>query len=92
MLTLPTQNMDYFTHFIIRQELMAITSLPTPDPSEWAFSPMNDLIFDAHNLPVDGNASRVAERAVPDDWVRRGTVQIRDALARGMERSRAVAY
>lgn len=80
--------MDHFTHSIIRPELMAITSLPTPDPADWVFSPSNDVVFDAHNLPTDRNASRVIERGTPNEWVAKGPAQIREALSRGMERAR----
>lgn len=80
--------MDHFTHSIIRPELMAITSLPTPNPADWVFSTLNDDVFDAHDLPSVGTASGGpgVERATPDEWVARGTAQMRDALARGMER------
>jgi ion channel-forming bestrophin family protein len=79
--------MDHFTHAIIRPELMAITSLPTPDPGDWAFSSLNDVVFDAHNLPMDRNASKLIERGTPDEWVSRGSGSIREALSRGMERT-----
>ncbi|KAF8518639.1 Bestrophin, RFP-TM, chloride channel-domain-containing protein [Hysterangium stoloniferum] len=80
-------NMDYFTHSIIRTELIAMTALPTPNPSDWAFSPLNDVVFDAHNLPTDKNASKVIERTTPDEWVSRGPTQIGEALSRGVERA-----
>lgn len=84
--------MDYFIHSIIRPELMAITSLPTPEPAEWAFSPLNDVVFDAHNLPSDKSASKVVERMTPDEWVSRGPGPIRDALSRGLERAKLVNF
>ena len=40
-----SKNMDHFTHNIIRNELLAITSRPPPDPADWAFSPYNDSLF-----------------------------------------------
>jgi putative membrane protein len=73
--------LDHFTHFIIRQELMAITSLPMPDPSKWAFCELNDLVFDAHNLPMNKDA---VEKVTPDEWVRRGSPEIMTALFRAM--------
>src|SRR6266481_6846670 len=81
--------MDHFTHSIIRPELMAITSLPTPNPADWVFSTLNDVVFDAHNLPSDKtvNGGPNVEKVTPDEWVVRGTAQMRDALARGMERA-----
>lgn len=70
-------NMDHFTHNIIRQELQALTSLPMPDPANWAFSPDNDAVFDS-----EGNAIYLPEEhASPDEWVRRGEKDIRAALS-----------
>jgi len=64
-------NMDHFTHNIIRSELRALTALPVPDPSIWAFSPYNDQIF----------GSRGAERVPPDEWMRRGFASMQTALS-----------
>ena len=80
--------MDHFTHSIIRPELIAITSLPTPEPADWAFSPLNDFVMDSQGLPSDRNASRIIEKATPEEWVRRGTGQMRDVLFRGLERTK----
>ncbi|KIJ49262.1 hypothetical protein M422DRAFT_28203 [Sphaerobolus stellatus SS14] len=80
-------NMDHFTQSIIRPELIAITSLPTPEPAEWAFSPMNDYIFDSHSLPGDMAASRIIERATPDEWVSRGTVHMTEVLSKKLDRT-----
>ncbi|KAF9220379.1 UPF0187-domain-containing protein [Gyrodon lividus] len=65
-------NMDLFVHNIIRKELRAITTTPTPDPGVWAFSSENDLLL----------ASRTnGERISPMEWVRRGVPKMQDALA-----------
>ncbi|KIK93068.1 hypothetical protein PAXRUDRAFT_26471 [Paxillus rubicundulus Ve08.2h10] len=65
-------NMDLFVHNIIRKELRALTTTPTPDPAVWAFSEENDLLL----------ASRAhGERISPTEWVRRGVPKIQDALA-----------
>ncbi|KAI0266343.1 UPF0187-domain-containing protein [Gloeopeniophorella convolvens] len=66
-------NLDHFTNSIIRNELAAISTTPTPDPKDWAFSPYNDLLFSPHRAE--------AERVTPDEWVRRGTDTIQVALA-----------
>ncbi|CAE6527825.1 unnamed protein product [Rhizoctonia solani] len=38
-------NLDHFCRNIIHAELMAITSVPVPDPSQWAFAKDNDCVF-----------------------------------------------
>ncbi|KIJ64004.1 hypothetical protein HYDPIDRAFT_175742 [Hydnomerulius pinastri MD-312] len=65
-------NMDLFVHNIIRKELRAITTTPTPDPSVWAFSSENDLLFASRNDD---------ERIPPTEWVHRGVPKMQDALA-----------
>lgn len=67
-------NMDHFTHNIIRSELRALTALPVPDPSVWAFSPYNDQIV----------GSRTGERVSPDEWMRRGFANMQMALSEGL--------
>ena len=57
----------------VGQELRAITGLPAPDPSEWAFSPDNDFVLAVH----EGEN----ERTAPNEWVRRGPLQMQTALA-----------
>lgn len=52
----------------------AITSTPAPDPSLWAFSPHNDLLF---AVRVDDKV----ERLTPDQWVRRGPMRMQEAMA-----------
>lgn len=64
-------NMDHFVRNIIRKELRAIMAMPTPDPSVWAFSSENDLLF---------ASSDTEERVSPLDWVQRGIPKMRDAL------------
>lgn len=67
-------NMDFFVQNIIRKELSAITSIPTPDPAVWAFHPDNDRLF-SHTLGRD------AGRTTPDEWVSRGAERMREVLA-----------
>ena len=62
--------MDHFTHNIIRNELRALTAQPLPDPSVWAFSPVNDQVVAA----PDG------ERVPPNEWERRGLPRFQTAL------------
>ena len=62
--------MDHFTHNIIRSELRALTALPVPDPSVWAFSPVNDMLM----------GSKAGERVSPDEWLQRGLSRIQGAL------------
>jgi len=64
-------NMDHFVHNIIRKELRAIMAMPAPDPSVWAFSEENDLLF--ASLATE-------ERVSPSEWVQRGVPKIRNAL------------
>ncbi|KAI0916210.1 hypothetical protein AcV5_003211 [Taiwanofungus camphoratus] len=64
-------NMDHFTHNIIRNELRALTALPVPDPSIWAFSSYNDQIL----------SSPGEERVTPEEWMQRGLVRMQAALA-----------
>ncbi|CCM03451.1 uncharacterized protein FIBRA_05584 [Fibroporia radiculosa] len=63
-------NMDHFTHNIIRNELRALTAVPVPDPSVWAFSQFNDQMI----------GSKDAERVSPDEWMRRGFLSMQMAL------------
>ncbi|KAF4585171.1 hypothetical protein EYR40_002008 [Pleurotus pulmonarius] len=67
-------NLHHFTHNIIRNELRAITSTPPPDPSNWAFSRQNDLIFASH---VDEQVDRIP----PEEWVAKGYGKMQEALA-----------
>ncbi|KAH9950712.1 UPF0187-domain-containing protein [Amylocystis lapponica] len=66
-------NLDHFTHNIIRNELRALTALPVPDPSVWAFSQFNDQIF--------GRSVSDEERATPDEWMQRGLGRMQAALS-----------
>ncbi|KAL6300331.1 UPF0187-domain-containing protein [Sparassis latifolia] len=66
-------NMDHFTHNIIRNELRALTALPVPDPSVWAFSPLNDTVL--ADPMVQG-----IERVSPDEWMQRGYSHMQAAL------------
>jgi len=61
-------DLDHFCHNIIRLELKAITSMPVPDPADWAFTSTNDYLFDSGS-PV-----------APDAWVQRGMSAMRNAL------------
>ncbi|KAF9814774.1 hypothetical protein IEO21_04932 [Rhodonia placenta] len=63
-------NMDHFTNNIIRSELRALTALPVPDPTVWAFSQYNDQIFGSHPT----------ERISPEEWMRRGYGSMQAAL------------
>ncbi|KAL0959278.1 hypothetical protein HGRIS_014549 [Hohenbuehelia grisea] len=67
-------NLDHFTSNIIRNELHAITSVPAPDPTAWAFVPQNDLIFAAD---VDDSV----ERLPPAEWLDRGYWRMQEAMA-----------
>ncbi|KAH9072942.1 UPF0187-domain-containing protein [Lactarius deliciosus] len=66
-------NLDHFTNGIIRNELAAISATPTPDPKDWAFSSINDSLFN----PYHPNTERVS----PEEWVNRGIDKIQVALA-----------
>jgi hypothetical protein len=67
-------NLDHFTSGIIRNELAAISGTPTPDPKDWAFSPINDSVFNPYRPNV--------ERVSPEEWVNRGVDVMQAALAR----------
>lgn len=58
----------------VGNELRAITSTPPPDPSTWAFSRQNDLIFASH---VDEQVARIP----PEEWVAKGYGKMQEALA-----------
>ena len=70
--------MDHFTHNIIRNELLALTSFPPPKPSDWVFDPRNNCVFansdsiNEHGEPLDD--------VPPQEWVRRGPEVINAAL------------
>lgn len=55
-------------------ELAAISGTPTPDPKDWAFSPINDSVFNPYRPNV--------ERVSPEEWVNRGVDVMQAALAR----------
>lgn len=67
-------DLDHFCHDIIRAELLAITSLPVPDPQEWAFLKENDCVFGA-----------AGDIRAPEDWVKKGELSMRRALERGRQ-------
>jgi len=69
-------NMDYFTHVIIRNELRAVTATAAPDPSIWAFSDINDCVFDASSFGRGGKK----DRASPNEWINRGLGPMQSAL------------
>lgn len=86
--------MDHFTQNIIRNELLAITSRPPPDPADWAFSPFNDSLFtSAHPMcasdtmatdkekgtNADGGHER-REGVTPEEWVKKGSDAIKGAM------------
>ncbi|QRV93339.1 bestrophin protein [Ceratobasidium sp. AG-Ba] len=62
-------NMDHFCHNIIRAELIALTSVPVPDPNVWAFVRDNDCVFGTDG-PIHS----------PNDWLKRGERAMREAL------------
>ncbi|KAI0300548.1 Bestrophin, RFP-TM, chloride channel-domain-containing protein, partial [Multifurca ochricompacta] len=66
-------DLDHFTNGIIRDELAAISAMPTPDPKDWVFSSSNDSIIDPHRSNV--------ERVSPEEWVRQGIEKIQIALS-----------
>jgi putative membrane protein len=55
-------------------ELAAITATPPPDPKDWAFSSINDTLFNPYRPD--------AERVNPEEWVHRGMDQMQVALTR----------
>lgn len=71
--------MDHFTHNIIRNELKAITSVPPPDISVWAFTAANDAVLCMHGATEETGE----RRASPDEWVRRGASAMQSTLATG---------
>ncbi|KZV75513.1 UPF0187-domain-containing protein [Peniophora sp. CONT] len=75
-------NMDHFTHNIIRAELRAITAAPAPEPSMWAFSPLNDAVF-APDAGFSGGPLSPRERGTPEEWIARGKNDMLRAMAIG---------
>lgn len=79
-------SLDHFTHNIIRKELQALTALPMPDPTKWAFSPDNDAVFDPDGQVIymdcsDEPRPQDHDVASPEEWVKRGEKDIRAALS-----------
>lgn len=68
--------MDHFTKNIIRNELRALTGIPAPNPSIWAFCSDNDMIF----AGLD-DTNNTLERVSPDQWLERGAAQMQAAMA-----------
>jgi len=68
-------NLDHFTENIIRVELASITSVPVPDPAQWAFTDENDTVFAKNRF--DHNA-----KLAPELWIAQGLGQMRRQLAR----------
>lgn len=74
--------MDHFTHTIIRNELLAITSRPPPDPSAWVFSPRNDSLFSAHiAASSDSEKAYDLQHTTPDEWVQKGIAEMQATMA-----------
>ncbi|KDN46881.1 hypothetical protein RSAG8_03958, partial [Rhizoctonia solani AG-8 WAC10335] len=67
-------NLDHFCRNIIHAELMAITSVPVPDPSQWAFAKDNDCVF--------GTQGTIH---TPEGWVKAGETAMRKELERGLD-------
>ncbi|CAE7094371.1 unnamed protein product [Rhizoctonia solani] len=67
-------NLDHFCRNIIHAELMAITSVPVPDPNQWAFVDDNDCVF--------GTKGTIH---TPAGWVRAGESAMRKELERGLD-------
>ncbi|KAH7338334.1 Bestrophin, RFP-TM, chloride channel-domain-containing protein [Rhizoctonia solani] len=67
-------NLDHFCRNIIHAELMAITSVPVPDPNEWAFVKDNDCVF--------GTQGTIR---TPEGWVKAGEPAMRKELERGLD-------
>jgi len=66
-------NLDHFTHNIIRRELRAITASSAPDPTVWAFTRDNNLVFSTNWDYQD--------RVTPEEWIQRGSGRMLEALA-----------
>lgn len=61
-------------------ELRALTATHAPEPSEWAFSSMNDRMFSPTNQEQRDD-SKPVEKVTPAEWMDRGLSQIQDALS-----------
>ncbi|KAF8880638.1 Bestrophin, RFP-TM, chloride channel-domain-containing protein [Infundibulicybe gibba] len=79
-------NLEHFTHNIIRNELCAITSIPPPDPTQWAFAPENNLVFEL-TPPLDGGNT---ERVTPEEWIKRGSMEVKSSLRELVRREKQV--
>ncbi|KAG9083244.1 hypothetical protein FRC07_013970 [Ceratobasidium sp. 392] len=62
-------NLDHFCRNIIHAELLAITSVPVPDPNEWAFVRDNDCVFGTNGIIQS-----------PNEWLKQGERAMRNAL------------
>ncbi|KIJ15808.1 hypothetical protein PAXINDRAFT_99189 [Paxillus involutus ATCC 200175] len=64
-------DMQSFVHGVIRKELHAITSKPTPNPRVWAFSDLNNNLFPS---------CTARDGILPAEWVERGSEAMLKAL------------
>ncbi|KAH7890269.1 Bestrophin, RFP-TM, chloride channel-domain-containing protein [Phlebopus sp. FC_14] len=77
-------DLEHYVHNIIHKELHAITSMPTPSPSAWAFDARNNSLFPGcphGHGHGHGNEHWHEQRVAPEEWVSRGHERMRDALA-----------
>jgi len=82
--------MDHFTYSIIRPELIAITSMPTPKPSAWALSNCNDHVFDTCNLVERDGVEELNVRVkdTPVQWITQRSGEIREVLESAVQEAR----
>lgn len=58
-----------------------------PRPATWAFNEKNDLVFATRKSDQTAPAKRVK----PDEWIRRGTVDVRSELDYQLRRNGTIS-
>ncbi|KAG2343413.1 UPF0187-domain-containing protein [Suillus weaverae] len=66
------KNLDHFVQNILRKELRALTSTPTPDLAEWVFSPTNNFL--------GASSGDIGPIESPSAWLHKGKTKIINAL------------
>ncbi|KAG1781202.1 hypothetical protein EV702DRAFT_648242 [Suillus placidus] len=65
-------NLDHFVQNILRKELRALTSTPTPNLAEWVFSPTNNFL--------GASPGDIGPIESPSAWLHKGKTEIINAL------------
>jgi len=64
-------DLNHFCQNIIRLELRALTPTDVPDPADWAFSHLNNRVFD-DGYALLAPAGQLIKHASPEEWSANG--------------------